>query len=65
MIISATQYNAESDISVRMHWTESNDPFVMRLSLGTSVHLSVADAKRLLLELTAVLDEWEKLESDE
>lgn len=65
MIISATQYNAESDIKVRMHEPQSDDPFVMRLAFGTSVHISVADAKRLLLDLTAVLDEWEKLESDE
>jgi len=59
MIISATQYNAESDIKVRIHDRDCAEPIIMRLSFGTSVHLSLSDAKRLHLELTSVLDEWE------
>ena len=60
MIIAHTEYRPESDIQVRIHRRDCDDPFIMSLTFGTSIHLSLHDVQRLHLELTAALYEWDE-----
>jgi hypothetical protein len=60
MIISSTQYNVEPDIKVRLYTTAKSDtPFLVTISDGTTIHMSLADVQRLSLQLTAALYEYD------
>ena len=61
MLISHNEYNAESSIKVGIYRTApSNEPILMRLTDGTTIHMSIKDASKLHLELTAALYEYEE-----
>lgn len=61
MIIAHNEYHAESSIEVNVYRTApSNEPILMRLTDGTTIHMSIKDASKLHLELTAALYEYEE-----
>ena len=61
MIIAHNEYHAQPDIDVTIYRTSySNEPFIVRVSDGTSIHMSHDDAKRLHLQLTAAIYEYEE-----
>jgi len=64
MIVSHNQYNVPADIQVSI-WrkSETNQPFIVQLVDGLSVHLSQKDASSLHLQLTAALYEYEEEQS--
>ena len=64
MIISHSQYNATPDIDVTIYSkTKSQQPFIVRVTDGMSVHMSHQDASRLHLQLTAALYEYEETDN--
>ena len=58
IITTHSEPTPDIDVSVWPH--ASTEPIIMRLANGNYVHLSVAEASRLHLQLTAALYEYEE-----
>lgn len=60
MIVSTLLTETKTDISVEVWPHASTEPIIIHLAQGNYVHLSVAEASRLHLQLTAALYEYEE-----
>lgn len=60
MIISTFAIPDHIDIDVSLWPHPTNEPFIMRLANGNTVHLRHEEASRLHLQLAAALYEYEE-----
>ena len=60
MIISTLNSNPTVNIEVSL-WQQgaSTEPFIVRIASGNSIHMSLREAERLHLQLTAALYEYD------
>lgn len=59
MIISNSNYWPKADIEVSLYKGASTEPFLVQFALGTTIHMSLEEAQRLHLELTAAMYEYD------